>query len=567
LIFALLVFPYFLNLGVSALWDSNEAFYAETPREMLERRDFIFPTFNHEPRVHKPPLTYWLIALSYRLFGISEFSARIPSALAVCLLLGFLIYFLLRNNAQVIAATASSLEVAQRPAERWARLPADDHAWAAAILAASFLATTPRFFISARRLAIDCLLTVFVTISLLLVYWALHAEQSETIPAGRWRPSFERWMAAGLFAGLAFLTKGPIALVLLAITTVLFCWQQKKLPRSGLWFFFAAFLLISVPYYLVLWKRSSLAVLYNFFFTENIGRYTVVTFSPWRGPLYYLRVLLADAFPWSWFLPVAFYLRKFWAPSRNALVHFCWIWFLVVVLFFSLSHTKEEYYILPAYPALAILIAHFFVGLKVEKAASKVLWATALCIGLGLVIAGLFFLWASKFLPLAVIGWWISGLLALGAAGTLVLFWRGAPSAAAGLLIMLLLLTMATINAAILPALETLRPTRPLTAEIARSMQPADHAGYFRLASPSMSFYLRQHISELFHLEDLEADLDKPGRSWLLMEAEQFQALPSSLQNRLEVIDSAAEFPTAGKRLWKIRSSTDLPLVLLVRER
>jgi 4-amino-4-deoxy-L-arabinose transferase-like glycosyltransferase len=61
-VLALAAAPYFIRLGSSTLWDSNEAFYAETPREMIESRDYINPKFNYQPRLNKPPLSYWIVA-------------------------------------------------------------------------------------------------------------------------------------------------------------------------------------------------------------------------------------------------------------------------------------------------------------------------------------------------------------------------------------------------------------------------------------------------------------------------------------------------------------------------
>ena len=59
---ALAICPYFIDLGGSAIWDANEAFYVETPREMIERGDYVSPTFNYEPRLNKPVLSYWIVA-------------------------------------------------------------------------------------------------------------------------------------------------------------------------------------------------------------------------------------------------------------------------------------------------------------------------------------------------------------------------------------------------------------------------------------------------------------------------------------------------------------------------
>jgi 4-amino-4-deoxy-L-arabinose transferase-like glycosyltransferase len=67
---ALAILPYFVGLGASSVWDANEAFYVETPREMIERGDYVSPTFNYEPRLNKPVLSYWVVAAFYRAFGV-----------------------------------------------------------------------------------------------------------------------------------------------------------------------------------------------------------------------------------------------------------------------------------------------------------------------------------------------------------------------------------------------------------------------------------------------------------------------------------------------------------------
>jgi len=79
---------YFVALGNSAIWDANEAFYVETPREMLEARDFVNPTFNYLPRFNKPVLSYWIVAGLYKLFGVSVAVQRFGIAIGALVLIG-----------------------------------------------------------------------------------------------------------------------------------------------------------------------------------------------------------------------------------------------------------------------------------------------------------------------------------------------------------------------------------------------------------------------------------------------------------------------------------------------
>src|ERR671914_3121005 len=86
LLFAALL-PYFVGLGDSSIWDANEAFYVETPREMMERGDYVFPTFNYEPRVNKPVLSYWIVAGLYKVFGVSVAVQRVGIAAGALLII------------------------------------------------------------------------------------------------------------------------------------------------------------------------------------------------------------------------------------------------------------------------------------------------------------------------------------------------------------------------------------------------------------------------------------------------------------------------------------------------
>ena len=79
---------YFVDLGGVAIWDANEAFYVETPREMLEAHDFLNPTFNYLPRFNKPVLSYWIVAAFYRVFGVSVAVQRVAIALGAMVIIG-----------------------------------------------------------------------------------------------------------------------------------------------------------------------------------------------------------------------------------------------------------------------------------------------------------------------------------------------------------------------------------------------------------------------------------------------------------------------------------------------
>ena len=145
---ALAIVPYFIDLGGSAIWDANEAFYVETPRQMMERGDYITPSFNDEPRINKPVLSYWIVAAFYHVFGVSVGVERLTIALGAMVIIVC--------GAVLGRISAYQLGAAGR---------------GAALLAALGLASLPRLLMLGRRIFIDVWITAFT--SLTLVFFAL----------------------------------------------------------------------------------------------------------------------------------------------------------------------------------------------------------------------------------------------------------------------------------------------------------------------------------------------------------------------------------------------------------
>src|SRR3954471_21257238 len=138
---------YFVALGNSAIWDANEAFYVETPREMIEAHDFVNPTFNYEPRLNKPVLSYWIVAGLYKAFGVSVAVQRFGIAL----------------GAMLILACAYVLARGSEPASPKPR--SGEGRRAAALWAAAGLAAAPRLVMFARRIFIDIWISAFMALT------------------------------------------------------------------------------------------------------------------------------------------------------------------------------------------------------------------------------------------------------------------------------------------------------------------------------------------------------------------------------------------------------------------
>jgi 4-amino-4-deoxy-L-arabinose transferase-like glycosyltransferase len=329
-----LALPYCINLGTSSIWDANEAFYAETPREMIETGDYLAPQFNFQPRTQKPPLTYYAILVSYKIFGIHEFAVRFPGALAA---IGVLLFSY---------ATARSLFNAR-----------------AAIMCAAICATTARIFILARRLPIDILLLFFLTG---ILYFLVRAIQKNT--RGRWA-----WVY--LFAALGFLTKGPIAIAIPAGALIVWIlWSRQSRPALYPLTGAAIFACVALPWYLLIYWTHKWEYIEPFFLRDNLGRYAGEFMGPSRSIFYYFSVFLTDFFPWSLLLLAALHqlwrIRKTEQPLRHLPFGLPVIWCLLTFLIFSVSKNKQEYYIAPLYPASAVVLAGIL-DRRIPRHASK----------------------------------------------------------------------------------------------------------------------------------------------------------------------------------------------------
>ena len=249
-----------MNLGVSSIWDANEAFYAQTPREMMDAGDYVTPSFNFQLRMNKPVLSYWKVAAAYHLFGVSEWSERLPIAI----------------GAIVLIATAFGLG-------RSIAGPT------AGLLAALVLATSLRILLLARRIIIDVQITMFL--GLVLLFFAL----AET------RPQRRRLYLCLMYAaaGLGVLMKGPVAVFIPTVVFLVYLASEKRLGsirRMMLPTGAVISLAIAVPWYYFLYRDHGFEYIGSFIVGENLGRYAEAIGVQTRGLFFYLPVMMADLF-------------------------------------------------------------------------------------------------------------------------------------------------------------------------------------------------------------------------------------------------------------------------------
>jgi 4-amino-4-deoxy-L-arabinose transferase-like glycosyltransferase len=485
--------PYITKLGFSSIWDANEAFYAETPREMMISGDYIAPHFNFQPRAQKPPLAYWGILASYKIFGINEFAVRLPGALAA---IGILLF------SYGIARTLFGPR--------------------AALMAAAISATTVRIVILARRLPIDIFLMLFLLGALFFLIRAIQKQKAS------------EWALAYLCASLGFMAKGPIAFVIPAGAYLLWALWARRLKRSEVHILMGAaiFGVISLPWYILVFMKHGWTYIAPFFLKDNIGRFAAEAMGPARGLFYYFSVGAVDFFPWSilfvFALGMLWYCRKTAHPLKSLSFGLPLIWCLLIFVLFSLSKNKQEYYIAPIYPVAGIIIAGVFDKILLRRASSvssipgqslasseaesrgtskSGLWQWVygflafLLFLLSLVMPYAF----HSFMPNVRLMLHYAPSIAL-IAGCGVLIWsnisrkpeRGFLALAGALWAIYMMCTLFY-----LPAMEEYRPIKLFCSQIETQIQAEDEVGSFRIALPSMVFYLRRPIFEENDLEQM----------------------------------------------------------------
>jgi 4-amino-4-deoxy-L-arabinose transferase-like glycosyltransferase len=318
-LFVIALLSPFWSLG-HPLIEVDDARYAEVPREMAESGDWATPHLNYMDYVEKPPLWYWLAASSYKVFGVSEGAARLP--LALLSILGLLTTAWLGS---------------------WLYSPR------IGVSSAVILASSGLYFFLSHYITPDLPLTVFLLLCCSMILRCLLIPND-----GRWAGP-----AAWAFAGLAFLSKGLVALVFpaawTAVLIVLFRpWRKdfwSLLSPLGL----AVFLLLTAPWFLVMERRHP--GFFHFFFVEqHFQRFLTQKYnraSPWY---FFLLVLPGVFLPWT--PAVMAGLARRWThwrdePRDTAMV----LWAVLVTAFFSISQSKLVTYILPVFPQLAILAA------------------------------------------------------------------------------------------------------------------------------------------------------------------------------------------------------------------
>lgn len=497
-----------VGLGSVALTDRDEGANAEAAREMLTRGSWITPTLGDLPRFAKPALVYWLMSASYAVLGVGETAARLPSAVAALLLV-----------------------LVQYAFARWAFGRAA--AWRAGLM----LLLSLEYVALGRMALTDATLALWTTVAgyaFLRGWWGAP-------PRGRW------YALAWSAAGLAALTKGPVGLLIPLGGVVAYlllagglrqAWREAW-PLRGL----GLFVLVAVPWYAAMfwlhgWDYAARAR------GETIGRVVRPVTGPGGTALFYVPVLLLGFFPWSAFLPDAIVaaLRQARARARrgraDGVTVFAAAWLLAGLALFSLAQTRLPHYVLPLFPAAALLVAAAW-----PEAPSRL--SRALLGGTGVALGALLtFAWirseqvvrllapaypaagGTEFPATALV---IAALLATAAGLALVRDGARLFNALAILSAVVLAIGLHII----LPAFSAafVAPAGELAAHAARTARPCDTLVALGPYRPSLLFYARRPVVFVSQAERQRdpglAELSaRPGRLFVIAPAALAPALP-----------------------------------------
>jgi 4-amino-4-deoxy-L-arabinose transferase-like glycosyltransferase len=356
-----------------ALQDDADSTHAEAAREMLVSGDYVTLHVNGVRYLEKAPLMYWMVAASYRVFGVNEFAVRFPTVLAM-----FLLVLL---------------------AMRWGRRAFGDRA---GIYAGLFVTTAAGCFLFTRILIPEAILSLLIAACFFFFLTALDFSQA-------WR-----WYAGYACLALAVLTKGLVALVFVGITSFVYVvvsgqWRRWREFRMGTGLLL--FLLIAAPWHLLAGFRNPRFFWFYFVnehFLRFLGKRYPKDYNKVPAALYW-SLHLVWLFPWSLYLPLA--IRNIGRDLKEVRENragldfaaqtrvLCWIWGGLVLAFFALS-TSQEYYTFPAYFPILLLIA---AAIAADERSHRTRWlvaTTAVIAVIALVAGGVLIagLWSSRHL-------------------------------------------------------------------------------------------------------------------------------------------------------------------------
>ena len=317
----LCVLVFWVRLGRIGLIDPDEPFYAVTAQEMLQGGDWVTPKIFGEPQFEKPVFYYWLVAASFKVFGVNEWAGRLPSALPATLL--------------VFLAYGFTARVFNRRT---------------GLLSGVVLASGLEFAIMSRLMLTDIALALFIAGSMYCYWLAVEDERRRT-----------RWVLLHFaFGGLAMFLKGPVGAIVTVLAALAFSLLTKRPhPYRGraLWAGIAVYLAIGAPWYAVMFWKYGWAYFDEFVIHENIMRFFHAEHRANNHFWYYIAILLGGSIPWMPAVVMACSRALRDGIRRDARLVFLWTWLLTSFVFLTLAQSKLPSYGFFMFVPLAQIVA------------------------------------------------------------------------------------------------------------------------------------------------------------------------------------------------------------------
>ena len=505
---ALCVFLFCFGLHSRVLWDVDEGMHAVMTKNILLNGDWVTPTFNGENFYDKTILFNWLGAICFLLFGFNEFAARLPASIFGTA--GVLVTYLLGRK--MFGPRVG-------------------------FLGGVILASSAEYVLLSRVVVHDIALTLFTTLALCFFYLAVvDVERSK-------RYFLLFWVAAGF----AILAKGPLGLALPGLVIGVFLLATRRLgmiKQMQIGWGLLILLAVAGPWYIAISLRNPDYLRY-FILEKNLGSFASSN-THHAGPIYfYFRALSFGLLPWVTFVPLATLgaIRKRDRGPGDAVL-FLLIWVVAIFTFFSLATAKLESYILPIFPAVALLFALYWYDVLTDLTPSRrrgLLWSWSPLVLL--MVTAVIYLWvvpptslqvkAGLDLP-QVYGfiWTVAALVIL----VFILLWIRNTRAALTTIVALTGTSMVLFNLVLAPPVGPYRATKELGLRLDQRLPSGERYVFYNRIRDSAMFYTNREALVLENPAELQELLRSEKREYCILDERRLKEI-DDLKDLFFVLD------------------------------
>jgi len=497
------VFIMFFQLGSYPLLDPDEPVYAQTAREMLAAGDLLSPRIYGDFWYDKPPMYYWLVGAASLVFGMGEFAARFPSALLA-----------------VAGSVYLYLSVARLISIR------------AGVFSALILTTSLEYFYLGKAAVTDMTLSFCLMVALL---------------------SFieKKYLRFYIFAALAFVTKGPIGLFFPGAIVFLYLMvtnRWKELSKMSVVPGILLFTAVAAPWYLLMIHFHGAAFVDTFLGFHNVTRFTSPEHASGAVWYYFIPVLLVGFFPWTAILFQSLWCSLTTSRRERPILLFFLSWAAVIFVFFSISATKLVSYILPMFPALAVIAGWYLdQALEYGREKPRITWIGVIVLLSTGVIWGLFkALDTMPFLEAGVLG--CSVVIFFMAIVSSIFIWRGNCESAFGVQVFSMMLFIVAVTSLLMPSLSPYFSSKAVSLEFRKHYDGTSTLHVQKFLQPGMAFYAEIFGPEFKTGANLSAVLARGEGGYVVVQRKMYEKLP--LQDQQKLIELAA---VEDKIIFRIR--------------